>query len=91
MSFISFKNVVKEYKTGEISIKALDKATFEIENGKFTVVLGPSGSGKSTLLNLIGGMDVATNGEINVGKRKISSLGEKELTVYRRHDIGFVF
>lgn len=91
MSFISFSNVTREYKSGEGVIKALDSVSMEIEQGQFTVVLGPSGSGKSTLLNLLGGMDHCSSGEIQVGKRKISDLNNKELTVYRRHDIGFVF
>ncbi|HEX3075416.1 MAG TPA: ABC transporter ATP-binding protein [Lachnospiraceae bacterium] len=91
MSFISFKNVTREYHSGDSIIKALQGINLEIENGQFTVILGPSGSGKSTLLNLLGGMDHVTSGEIQVGKRKVSELNEKELTIYRRHDIGFVF
>lgn len=91
MSFISFKNVTREYRSGDSVIKALDRVNFEIEKGHFTVILGPSGSGKSTLLNLLGGMDYVTSGDIQVGKRKVSELNEKELTIYRRHDIGFVF
>ena len=91
MSFISFKNVTREYQSGDSVIRALDNVNFEIEKGHFTVILGPSGSGKSTLLNLLGGMDYVTDGEIQVGKRKVSELNEKELTIYRRHDIGFVF
>lgn len=91
MSFISFKNVTREYKSGDSVIKALDDVSFEIEQGHFTVILGPSGSGKSTMLNLLGGMDYVTSGDIQVGKRKVSELNEKELTIYRRHDIGFVF
>ena len=91
MSFIRFQQVMKEYHTGNIVITALNNASFEIESDAFTVILGPSGSGKSTLLNLLGGMDFATGGTIQVGKRIISELNESELTVYRRHDIGFVF
>lgn len=91
MSFIKFENVTREYKSGDSIIKALDNINFEIESGKFTVILGPSGSGKSTTLNLLGGMDRLTSGKIKVGKRGVEKLNDKELTVYRRHDIGFVF
>lgn len=91
MSFIQFKNVTREYNTGNNVVKALDKVNLEIETGKFTIILGPSGSGKSTLLNLLGGMDYVTSGDIIVGKRTVSKLNDHERTIYRRHDIGFVF
>ena len=91
MSYIEFKQVSKIYKMGEIEIKALDKASFTAEKGELLVVLGASGAGKSTILNLLGGMDDATSGEIIVDGKKISSFDEKELTEYRRYDIGFVF
>lgn len=91
MSFITFNKVSREYVTGDTVTKALDNVSFTIESGKFTVILGPSGSGKSTTLNLLGGMDKATGGEIQVGKRILTSFNDKQLTVYRRHDIGFVF
>lgn len=91
MSFISFQNVTRQYQTGDTITKALDGVSFDIESGKFTVILGPSGSGKSTTLNLLGGMDKATSGHIQVGKRELTKFNEKQLTVYRRHDIGFVF
>ena len=74
MSFIKFENVTREFKSGDNVIKALDGISFEIETGKFTVILGPSGSGKSTTLNLLGGMDRATSGNIQVGKRNVTSL-----------------
>ena len=91
MSFIEFKNVSREYKVGDSVIKALDNVNFTVESGKFTVILGPSGSGKSTTLNLLGGMDKATSGMIKIGKREVTALNDKQLTVYRRHDVGFVF
>jgi putative ABC transport system ATP-binding protein len=91
MSYIEFKNVSKCYNSGSSEIKALDNISFEIEKGKFTVILGPSGSGKSTTLNLLGGMDIATSGTINVASKEITKLSLKQLTNYRRNDIGFVF
>ncbi len=91
MSFIKFENVTREYLAGNEKIRALDNISFEIEKGQFTVILGPSGSGKSTTLNLLGGMDKATSGKIMVGEREVTSLNDKKLTVYRRHDVGFVF
>ena len=91
MSYIKFKNVSKIYQMGEIEIKALDDISFEIEKGKFTVILGASGAGKTTILNLLGGMDRSTNGEIIVDEKNIAELNNSELCDYRRYDIGFVF
>ena len=91
MSFIEFKDVSKIYQMGEVEIKALDKVSFEVEKGEFVVVLGNSGAGKTTILNILGGMDTATEGSIIVDGRDISRADEKELTEYRRYDIGFVF
>ena len=91
MSYIEFKNVVKEYKMGEVSIKALDKTNFEIEKGELTIIVGPSGAGKTTALNILGGMDSATSGKVIIDNKEISSFKEKELIQYRREDIGFVF
>lgn len=90
MSYISLKNVSKIYD-GEIKTKALDNINFEIEKGIVTVILGPSGAGKTTLLNILGGMDSVTQGEIYVDNRLISNLNKKDLTLYRRNDVGFVF
>ena len=90
MSYISLKNVSKIYD-GEIKTKALDNINFEIEKGIVTVILGPSGAGKTTLLNILGGMDNVTQGEIYVDNRLISNLNKKDLTLYRRNDVGFVF
>ena len=91
MAYIEFKNVVKEYKMGEVSIKALDKTNFEIEKGELVVIVGPSGAGKTTALNILGGMDSATSGKVIIDGKDISKFKKKELTKYRREDIGFVF
>ena len=91
MAYIEFKNVEKIYKMGEIDLKALDKASFEIEKGELVVILGQSGSGKSTCLNMLGGMDEVTSGQVIVDGMDITQMKEKELISYRRNDIGFVF
>ena len=91
MEKIVVKNLVKEYGTDNNKVIANDSISFEIDEGEFVVILGPSGAGKSTLLNIIGGMDSATSGSINVFGKEIVGLNEKELTKYRREDIGFVF
>ncbi len=90
-SYIEFKNVVKEYKMGEVSIKALNKTNFTIEKGELVVIVGPSGAGKTTALNILGGMDSVTSGSVVIDKKDISKFKKKELTKYRREDIGFVF
>ena len=90
MSYIILKNISKIYD-GEIKTKALDNVNFEIEKGIITVILGPSGAGKTTLLNILGGMDNVTQGEIYVDNKLISNLNKKDLTLYRRNDVGFVF
>ena len=91
MAYIEFKNVDKIYQMGEVEIKALNKASFEIEKGELVVILGPSGAGKTTCLNIIGGMDSATRGKVFVVKKDITNYSDKELIMYRRNDIGFVF
>lgn len=91
MSLIELKNVSRVYKMGTKEIYALNKINLTIEKGEFVVILGPSGSGKSTLLNLLGGMDKSTNGTIEVENNDISCFNEKELELYRRNYIGFVF
>ncbi|WP_160672656.1 ABC transporter ATP-binding protein [Clostridium sp. C8-1-8] len=91
MSYISFRNVTKEYIVGKNLVKAINDISFEIEKGEFTVILGASGSGKSTTLNLLGGMDKATSGNIVIDNRNITQFSESELTMYRREDMGFVF
>ena len=91
MAFVEFRDVRKIYRMGEVEVAAVDGMTFDIEQGEFVVVVGPSGSGKTTLLNMLGGMDSCTSGTIELDGREISSFSEKELTLYRRFDIGFVF
>ena len=91
MSYIEFKNVNKNYKMGEITIKALDNTNFQIEKGELVVIVGPSGAGKTTTLNILGGMDTATSGDVLVDGKNITKLKPKELIKYRRDDIGFVF
>lgn len=91
MSYIEFKNVSKEYKMGEVTINALDKASFEIEKGELVVIVGPSGAGKTTALNILGGMDKSTSGNVIIDGKDISNLKSKQLIKYRREDIGFVF
>ncbi len=91
MSYIEFKNVVKEYTVGENKIKALDGANFEIEKGELVVIVGPSGAGKTTALNILGGMDSPTSGEVIIDGKHVENYSERELTYYRREDIGFVF
>ena len=91
MSYIEFKNVVKEYKMGEVIIKALDKTNFSIEKGELVVIVGPSGAGKTTALNILGGMDSATSGDVIIDNKNITKLKNKEIIKYRREDIGFVF
>lgn len=91
MSFVSLKNVYKRYKMGEVTITASDGVSFDSEKGEFVVITGASGAGKTTVLNLIGGMDVCDEGEIIVDGNDIAKYSSKELTAYRRYDIGFVF
>jgi len=91
MSFIEFKNVDKDYRMGEVVIRALRDATFHVEEGEFAVILGSSGAGKTTALNILGGMDSATKGELMVDSNNISAYTPRQLTEYRRNDVGFVF
>lgn len=91
MAYISFENVCKEYKMGEIIIKALENTNFEIEKGELVVIVGPSGAGKTTTLNILGGMDDATSGKVIVDGKDVTKLKNKDLIRYRREDIGFVF
>ncbi len=89
--FVSLKNVSKIYQMGEVEIRAVDGINFDIEKGEFVVIVGPSGAGKTTVLNILGGMDTATTGQVWVDGRDIAKYNQKQLTGYRRDDIGFVF
>lgn len=91
MSYIEFKHVVKEYASGETKIRALNDASFSVNKGELAVILGSSGAGKTTALNILGGMDIPTKGKVLVDGKDISRYKKKQLTGYRRTDIGFVF
>ena len=89
--FVRLENITKIYKMGEVEIRAADGINFVIEKGEFVVIVGPSGAGKTTVLNILGGMDTATGGSITVDGENITGYNERQLTAYRRNDIGFVF
>ena len=91
MAFVEFADVSKIYQMGEVEVAAARDMSFTIEQGEFVVIVGPSGAGKTTLLNMLGGMDSATSGTIMLDGARVSSFNRKQLTQYRRHDIGFVF
>lgn len=90
-NYIKFENVKKTYTMGEVEINALDGVNFSIDKGELVIIVGASGAGKSTILNILGGMDSSTGGVVIVDSKNISNYNDKELTKYRRHDIGFVF
>lgn len=89
--FIQFENVGKTYTSGEVKVKALEHVNFTIERGEICIIVGPSGAGKTTLLNILGGMDQLSEGKITLEGTEISSFSKRELTSYRRHEVGFVF
>lgn len=89
--YVSLQDVTKTYQMGEITIKAADGISFDVEKGEFVIVVGPSGAGKTTVLNILGGMDTATSGKVLVDGAEISKYRGKKLIQYRREDIGFVF
>ena len=91
MSFVEFKEVTKTYTMGSVKVNAVHDMNFSIEEGELCVIVGPSGAGKTTVLNMLGGMDTCTSGSIYLDGKEIGDLSEKERTLYRRHDIGFVF
>lgn len=89
--FVTFQDVSKVYKTGELEIPALHDVNFTVEEGEFCVIVGTSGAGKTTILNILGGMDTLTGGRVFLDGQEISSYSSKQLTAYRRYDVGFVF
>jgi putative ABC transport system ATP-binding protein len=91
MAFVEFRDVSKIYRMGEVEVAAVKDMSFTIEEGEFVVIVGPSGAGKTTVLNMLGGMDAVTDGKIWVAGTEVSGMGERDLTFYRRYDIGFVF
>ncbi len=91
MAFVEFDQVGKTYQMGEVKINALHDATFQIEKGELVVIVGPSGAGKTTLLNILGGMDTLSTGRVYLDGKDISAMDRRELTQYRRMDVGFVF
>ncbi|MEG1396008.1 MAG: ATP-binding cassette domain-containing protein, partial [Oscillospiraceae bacterium] len=91
MAYIALKDIVKRYQMGEVTITAVEDISFEIAQGEFCVIVGPSGAGKTTVLNILGGMDTADEGTISVDDQIVSGYTKKQLTSYRRYDIGFVF
>lgn len=91
MPFVVFEDVRKIYHMGEVEVAAVDGMNFTIEQGEFVVIVGPSGAGKTTVLNILGGIDTCTSGRILLDGKLISDYSERQLTMYRRNDIGFVF
>jgi len=89
--YIELRDVKKAYQVGQVAIKAVDNITFQIEKGELAVIVGPSGAGKTTVLNILGGMDTCNSGQVLVDGLEVNKLTPKELTTYRRYDIGFVF
>lgn len=89
--FVSFENVKKIYRSGEVEIEALSGVNFEVEKGEFCVIVGASGAGKTTILNILGGMDTLSEGRVMLDGQEISAFGRRRMTEYRRYDVGFVF
>ena len=90
-SYVTFSDVVREYHNGQITVCAADGISFELDKGRFNIIVGPSGAGKTTVLNILGGMDTATSGKVMVDNTEITRLSKREMCTYRRNDVGFVF
>ena len=91
ISYVTFMDVVREYQSGHVIVRAVDGISFELDEGKFSIIVGPSGAGKTTVLNILGGMDSTTSGSVFVDGREISKLSKRDICTYRRNDVGFVF
>ena len=89
--YVIFKDVVREYQSGHVNVRAADGISFHLDKGKFSIIVGPSGAGKTTVLNILGGMDSATSGSVYVDGRDITCLSKRDICTYRRNDVGFVF
>ncbi|MDR0248335.1 MAG: ABC transporter ATP-binding protein [Oscillospiraceae bacterium] len=89
--YVIFRDVVREYRTGSVAVRAADGITFSLRGGELSIIVGPSGAGKTTVLNILGGMDGVTSGTVTVDGREISSLSRRDICSYRRDDVGFVF
>jgi len=90
-SYVAFTGVVREYRNGQVTVRAADGISFDLDKGKFSIIVGPSGAGKTTVLNILGGMDAATAGSVMVDDCEITRLSKREVCTYRRNDVGFVF
>ncbi|MDR2570077.1 MAG: ABC transporter ATP-binding protein [Oscillospiraceae bacterium] len=90
-NYVTFQDVVREYHSGQVVVRAADGISFGLDKGKFSIIVGPSGAGKTTVLNILGGMDAATSGNVVVDERDITHLTKREICTYRRNDVGFVF
>jgi len=91
LSYVTFTDVVREYHSGQVTVRAADGISFELDKGKFSIIVGPSGAGKTTVLNILGGMDSVTRGSVMVDGRDITLLSKRDVCTYRRNDVGFVF
>ena len=90
-NYVTFTDVVREYHSGQVTVRAADGISFSLDKGKFSIIVGPSGAGKTTVLNILGGMDTSTSGSVTVDDREISQLSKRDICTYRRNDVGFVF
>jgi len=89
--YVTFTEIVREYHSGQVTVRAADGISFCLDKGKFSIIVGPSGAGKTTVLNILGGMDTATSGDVTVDGRDITRLSKRDICTYRRNDVGFVF